>query len=50
MTAGREFDKQGAYQIRVKGNLDKMGFVVGVLSGLGATLVASGLIERRRGN
>jgi hypothetical protein len=23
MTAGREFDKQGAYQIRVKGNLDK---------------------------
>jgi hypothetical protein len=23
MTAEREFDKQGAYQIRVKGNLDK---------------------------
>lgn len=23
MTAGREFDKQGVYQIRVKGNLDQ---------------------------
>jgi hypothetical protein len=23
MTAGREFDKQGVYQIRVKGNLDR---------------------------
>jgi hypothetical protein len=27
-----------------------LGFVVGVLSGLGVTLVVSGLIERRRGN
>jgi predicted ABC-type sugar transport system permease subunit len=27
-----------------------LGFVVGVLAGLGATLSVSGLIERRRGN
>jgi predicted ABC-type sugar transport system permease subunit len=27
-----------------------LGFVVGVLSGLGVTLAVSGLIERRRGN
>jgi hypothetical protein len=51
MTNGREFDKRGTYQIRVKGNLDQKwsdwfdGFTI-TLQANGATLLTGPVVDQ----